>query len=35
LEKDKWSATAAAPWYKVSSMYNDLMKQGPVLPVIS
>jgi hypothetical protein len=35
LEKDKWSVTAAAPGYKVSYMYKDLMKQGPVLPVIS
>jgi hypothetical protein len=35
LEKDKWTVTVAAPGYQVSSMYRDLMKQGPVLPIIS
>jgi hypothetical protein len=35
LEKDKWAVTTAAPGYKVSSMYKDLMNQGPVLPILS
>jgi hypothetical protein len=35
LEKDKWTMTAAAPGYKVSSMYKDLMKQWHALPIIS
>jgi hypothetical protein len=35
LEKDKWTVISAAPGYKVSSMYKDLMTQGPVLPILS